>query len=123
MKKLLIAVALGVVAVSPVNAKTSKTKTNQTLAPFDLSCDDIAEITKSVMQLRQANAPIQDAMRLADGSFTGVNRIVVKGLTIDAYSHPLYSTDEYKQREITEYSNNKYVGCMLETAKEVSKYQ
>lgn len=123
MKKLLIAVVLGVVAVSPVNAKTSKTKTNQTLAPYDLSCDDIADITRSVMQLRQANAPIQDAMRLADSSFTGVNRIVVKGLTIDAYSRPLYSTDEYKKREITEYSNNKYVGCMLETAKEVSKYQ
>lgn len=123
MKKFLLALALVVVAVSPVNAKTSKTKTNQTLAPFDLSCDDIAEITKSVMQLRQANAPIQDAMRLADGSFIGVNRIFVKGLTIDAYSHPLYSTDEYKQREITEYSNDKYVQCMIKTAKEISKYQ
>lgn len=123
MKKLLIAVILATVAVSPTYAKTSKAKNNQTLAPYNLSCDDIAEITKSVMQLRQTNAPIQDAMKLANGSFTGVNRIVVKGLTIDAYSHPLYSTDEYKQREITEYSNNKYVGCMLETAKEVSKYQ
>ena len=112
MKKLLIAVVLGIMT-APAMAETNE------------YCEFAYDDARMIMKARQAGLPIKELMAVTKKMVNeGVkNKELTKDeariisnvdnmLTMKAYEIPLYLTDEYKQREINEFSNSAYVSCL-----------
>lgn len=112
MKKLLLAVALGVVAVSPVNAKTQPKKAVEKQANIEKLCSSVSKYAKVIMTGRQLSMPITGMIERAEQSDNKAVREVNKIVIMSAYERPLWATDEYKEREIAEFSNEQYMQCI-----------
>jgi hypothetical protein len=86
---------------------------------FDSSvCPMVGSLATTVMTKRQANVPMSDLMQALDkmDQSTPTTR-VIKTMTIQAYSVPLFSTDEAKQSEISDFANGVMVACYSSAGK------
>lgn len=63
-------------------------------------CAEVYEIAKSVMQLRQAEAPINLVIKAGP-----------KNMVIDAYSQPARMTPEYKNESVNKFANKYALRC------------
>lgn len=95
MNKLLITVSLAMsLSVSASNERNEL-------------CKDIGGLAKSIMQARQSGAPAHDLIEIL-----GDDNESLRAIVIDAYSTPMFSTDEFKNREVTKFMNKWYLGCL-----------
>jgi len=88
MKKLLLILAI---ATSPAIA---------------IECDELSGLAETVMTVRQNGLQIRKAMAVMDK-----NQMTIKMVTL-AYERPMFSTESYKQKSITEYGNLWYLACL-----------
>ncbi len=97
MKNIFLAVLM-ITAASTSQAATQNEK--------EQYCIDIKEKASLIMQSRLLGANVVRMMRIAG------NDPVLIAMTNDAYSSFGYSTDEYKQKAIQEFSAKYYIDCM-----------
>ena len=91
------------------------------------SCETLANFAQNVMIARQNGVPLTHALQSLEKAkikFTKlaktkdekqaliVTNTAFKYITVEAYKTPLYSTDKYKQREVSEFSNKVYLDCL-----------
>ena len=74
------------------------------------------DIAKSIMKMRQNGISMAEVMHIWDDMPNDPkNRIVIasaKKLVEFAYEKPIYATEKYKRREVIEFSNEAYLGCI-----------
>jgi len=80
------------------------TSAEEQTSPYD-ECKIIGEFARSTMAARQRGVPITDMMS-NDGNE------LVDEITIEAYKKPRYTSEGYQEKEIVEYQNNWYLGCV-----------
>lgn len=93
MKKVLIIAALLFSATTQAEEVTAET------------CALVSQIAHKVMEARQSNVSMMNALDVMEGNALGV--MLVK----EAYSTPKYTTDSYKQNAINEFSNKYTAMC------------
>jgi len=99
MKKLLLTITATVfMTLSPVTVAQEQEQESM--------CETYAGLAEDIMWARQNGKPMVETMKIVE--FDGF----LKKVTQWAYEENLYTTDEYKQRAITEFSNNIYAGCL-----------
>ena len=99
MKKSMIALTLLVaVGFAPAYAEQAQT-THQ-------RCSVMSKNAEAIMNARQAGVPMRTAMELA-----GEDRYS-QAMVSQAYSQPLWASDEYKNRAATEHANTWYSACI-----------
>lgn len=92
-----------------VNASQAATKAEK-VSPRDIVCPSILEVAKSVMTARQSGTSVTAIMDVINKSDT--KKDTMKEMVYNAYSEPLYHSEEYQQSAITEFSNQYYITCM-----------
>lgn len=70
------------------------------------TCEQFAQVSAVIMEGRQKGMPMVDVMKVATG--TPVFEEIIK----QAYSVKRFSSDEYQQEAITEFSNMIYRACL-----------
>lgn len=80
--------------------------------PHEL-CTAVSGFAEVVMDRRQGGAPMSVMMEAA-ADITGIPAIdnAVEVMVVDAYSRPLYNTDQYKLSAIREFTNDAYRYCI-----------
>ena len=77
------------------------------------ACGSVSDFAESVMEARLRGIPIQDALGAIDGSdMSAVYKSTFKGVIIQAYKQPNFSTDEYKKEAIREFALKQYLACI-----------
>jgi len=77
------------------------------------NCNSMAEFAKTIMQLRQGGAPINEVMNFIESAEDKPEVYkVMKSITIMAYDTPRYSTPSIKEKTINEFYNTIYVNCI-----------
>lgn len=74
-------------------------------------CKDISLGAEKLMEHRQTGAPMAEIMESVarqEEASANLGKIIVK----DAYSEPLWRTEEAKQRSIVEFGNKYYLKCL-----------
>lgn len=71
------------------------------------ACSTIAGTAKSVMQGRQQGTPIQGLMQIAIKNDSSITMLIIE----EAYELPRYSTKEYQQKSVSDFSNKWYLDC------------
>lgn len=112
MNKLIVGLSVGLILSLNASAKPLSTKTTRS----DM-CVSVSEFAKSIMERRQNGESITDIIGILDKArsehstpetiYNAANNIILK-----AFDKPLYSSDEYKQKAIIEFSNQTYISCM-----------
>lgn len=95
MKKLILAVALLTLAN----------------VGYTAPCSEIAKLAESIMTSRQSNIDMVKMYAIADKA-GGATGNVTKAITKAAYSRPLYSTQEYKEKHIRKFKNDVFLQCL-----------
>lgn len=67
-----------------------------------IGCKDVGDIAESLMKARQANVPISKIIEKVPK---------LKGLTLEAYKYPAYSSDKYRTKAIKEFRNRVEIAC------------
>ena len=99
MKKSMIALTLlAAVGFAPAHAEQAQT-THQ-------RCSVISELAEVIMNARQAGVPMRTTMELAGEDKAS------QAMVSQAYSQPLWSSEEYKIRAATEHANKWYLACI-----------
>lgn len=75
-----------------------------TLEDVKQTCKQIESMASVVMKARQYNVPASKMMELAE------NELRV-AMIEEAFSEPLYSSEEYKQKAIQGFANKYYMQC------------
>lgn len=75
-------------------------------------CSTVAYLAGSIMSSRQNGIALDDILKAIDGSGSERIRDVSRGMVLDAYEAPRYSTENAKQREITEFKNKWQLSCI-----------
>lgn len=70
------------------------------------SCTSISGLAKSIMKARQNGGEMSVMMGISEGN--PLAKMLVKA----AFEEPFYSTDEYKERAVIEFSNKVMLICM-----------
>lgn len=70
----------------------------------DTECTMVSSLARSVMKSRQDGANMAEMME-------GANE-VLRRLAVEAYSQPRYSSPEYIQKAIDDFSNDAYLACV-----------
>lgn len=99
MKVIIKALAISVAITSPVMAASEET------------CRTAKEIAESVMSARQSGVDIVQMMDIANKTEGPLGNLTKK-MTIDAYSFPQFSTDEYRKKGIAEFGTRHYINCI-----------
>lgn len=68
-------------------------------------CTIIGNLSESIMKARQNGVSMSDIMNMPSATSLG------KAMTIDAFKEPRYSTEEFKQRAITDFRANWELAC------------
>lgn len=76
-------------------------------ATIHQACTNLAETAKQVMIARQNGSPIQGLMQIAIKNNSNITMTIIK----EAYQLPRYSTKEYQQKSISDFSNQWYLEC------------
>lgn len=71
-----------------------------------LTCEDIASIAKSTMQLRQREHPMSNIMKSVQGE------PMFEKIVLLAYSKPSFRSPEYVERAVAEFENLIYLSCL-----------
>lgn len=71
------------------------------------ACSILAGTAKAVMQGRQQGVPIQGLMQIAIKNDSSITKLMIQ----EAYELPRYSTKEYQQKAISDFSNQWYLDC------------
>ena len=74
-------------------------------------CKDISLVAGKLMGYRQAGgsmAEIMEEVAKQDEVFANLGKIIIK----DAYSEPLWQSEEAKQSSIVEFGNKYYLECL-----------
>lgn len=74
-------------------------------------CKSLANIAEVVMIGRQDSTDILDMYEVAETTDSTMADIVTKIVT-DAYDQPAYSTEEFRDKSISEYKSSMMVSCM-----------
>lgn len=69
-------------------------------------CDAVSHMAKTVMQQRQQGMSISEMMKHDQGQDW------IRKVMMDAYDEPRYSTSEYQQETIVEFSNKYHLLCL-----------
>lgn len=78
-------------------------------------CSGVSDIAALVMIQRQSGVPIKEVMKSDSEYDTKEDKEVAKlveAIALDAYSVPLYNTEQYKKQAIIQFANDTYVVCM-----------
>lgn len=67
-------------------------------------------MAKTIMEKRQDNFPMTDLMGIVNQQDPMVQDLM-RTLIISAYDHPAYSTEDVKQREISDFENMAALEC------------
>lgn len=105
MKKIILAAALAITSIMPT-AALAQDKYEQA----DEICGPIGELAATIMTARQNGASMSQMMGLArdvDPSIQGL----VRALVTDSFDTPKYSSSEYRQDAISEFSNEMTAKC------------
>lgn len=78
-------------------------------------CKEISLISEDIMEYRQNGVPMATIMEFVSGmeGFSNLGKIIVK----DAYSEPLWLTEDAKQRSKVEFGNKYYMECFDQMGK------
>lgn len=77
-------------------------------------CSGVSDIAALVMIQRQVGVPIKEVMK-SDSEYDTEDKEVAKlveAIALDAYSVPLYNTEQYKRQAVVQFSNEVFVSCM-----------
>jgi hypothetical protein len=69
-------------------------------------CRGMSTVAGQIMEFRQQNADMASLYELLEGNQSSIIMVSM------AYKEPLYSTDEYKSRSITEFKNEVFMICI-----------
>lgn len=97
MKKLLTALALTLT----FTANASEEKKSE----VDV-CNQISELAERYMTLRQDGVSMSKLYKTAKG-----NKLVEK-MIVDAYEVPKFSTDEYREIQVSKFKNRWFLNCV-----------
>lgn len=110
MKKLnallivLFSIAVFTLAVGSVSAEAD-TGTETTTAHKIKVCTRVSEGAMDLMKLRQANVPLLKVMEIVMDDDLSIR------MTTDAYSRPLYTTEEYQKKLIISFGSEWFAEC------------
>jgi len=89
------------------NNLTNNKPAKETPKENDLGiCESVSGLAKSIMGARQSGVSISKIMQLANGS------TLAESLIIAAYGKPSFSTEQYKEEVIREFSDEAYLSCI-----------
>ena len=84
-------------------------------------CDSTATLARSIMQARQSGVDMPEMMAVADKQCNGESGTNLKAcaaaqrlqrtMIVAAYKTPMFSTREYRDREVSDFVNNWYLAC------------
>lgn len=70
------------------------------------TCEELSDLSGSIMKARQSGVSMQKAMAIAgDDKYT-------RSKVIQAYEHSRFQTDEYQMRAISDFSDKAYLECI-----------
>jgi len=78
---------------------------------IELSCELYADLAGAVMAARQLRRPFFDVLGNADDSKSPEFRRIFTEIVTQAYETPVFSTEEYRQRAIADFTNDFSVMC------------
>lgn len=83
----------------------------------EANCINAMAMAEAAMTVRQSGLPLLIALKnnekmLANGDATKEEFSLMKIILRDVYSKPKYSTKEYQEESINEYSAKYYLACM-----------
>ena len=76
-------------------------------------CQAVGDMAENVMTQRQEGSKMSDMLRIYDEEFAALPAAAeeMSRLTILAFEHPLFSTDEAKREAAIEFRNQAELGC------------
>lgn len=80
-------------------------------------CKETYDIAEKVMIYRQAGVPMPIQMKFVD-ELKGLNsetKQTVRDIVQEAYEEPKYSTQDYQDKSVKEFSNSWYLKCYKAT--------
>ena len=83
----------------------------------EVNCINAMAMAEAAMTLRQNGVTLPTVLEnnekmLTSGKSTPKEASLMKMIDRDAYSKPKYTTEDYKQESINEFSANYYLACM-----------
>jgi hypothetical protein len=102
-----VTILAAVPAIFAINAITAKP------AKADEDCKRIAAYAESVMKVRQANAPLADALSTLDWITHEQSRRSLEQLIRGAYEQPVMRTEKEKAQAIIGYGTSTHLLCVL----------
>ena len=83
----------------------------------EVNCINAMAMAEAAMTLRQNGVTLPTVLEnnekmLTSGKSTPKEASLMKMIVRDAYSKPKYTTEDYKQESINEFSANYYLACM-----------
>ena len=80
----------------------------------DELCNNMATMAASFQDAHQTGVPLTEALRIVKESSNGVEKIetVLRGIAIDAYSQPTFTTEEYQDKTVSEFRNRWHLNCL-----------
>ena len=79
---------------------------------YTQTCVEIGELAKIIMDRRQDGIEIAKMLELANKQESDYVSKLTKSIIIEAYKVSRYSTFDYKQRAIEEFTNSTVVACL-----------
>jgi hypothetical protein len=95
IKKLMVGAAILLMLVATAQAEDTDRA----------SCEDFENLAKKIMTGRLAGVAMSDMMRVSKKDK------LMDMLIMEAYESPMYTTESYKTRAISEFSNKTYMRC------------
>lgn len=96
MKRLLIILSFYFLVLSPAYALSEKDQD---------FCATMSKLASAAMGMRQAGVEVVDAMSVAESD-------IGRHMIIDAYSRPMYYTEEMQKRAKSEFATEYYIYCI-----------
>jgi hypothetical protein len=72
-------------------------------------CKQVETLAESVMTARQKGVPLSKIIEIAEESEIGDT---IRAMAMEAYSGPAYSTREYQDRKIRQFTDDWYLACL-----------
>ncbi len=78
----------------------------------DNNCKEVSNLAKIIMEYRQTNGDLSELIDIVNQNGTPEEQSAIISIIKSAYSVPLYETDPYKERKISEFKNEVYLICI-----------
>ncbi|WP_151979751.1 hypothetical protein [Acinetobacter guerrae] len=97
----------------PEKLKSIKAKEEELKESY---CMIVLSLAEASIKAKQAGTPIKKSIEVSKQYFSDDDtlnlRIILKELIMDAYSQPDYLSEEYKKRQLNEFTSKHYLNCM-----------